>query len=542
MWSRTLFVRHVHGQLSRMSSSYNQNNICNTTWWSLYSRVDFFSDDAPTKKGKVAPLQERRMVDRFRMWAKGGEGGNGCCSFRRTRTDRRGKPDGGNGGRGGDVILECSRSVWDFSGLQHHVNAKRGGHGISKNQIGTRGSDKVVHVPVGTVIHLVSGETPSFIEDKSTSYLIPWDIPLNTEGELQTNPRIIPANTEEELQTSPRIIPANTEEELQTSPRTIPANTEEELQTSPEFIPTNNKEKLQRSPEIISNEFFNPPESLLNKERECSSEEELELGQEMKLEEIKYSIAELTVPGQRILIAKGGEGGLGNMSLLKDYKFHDMTYNNSHTGFNTGKPGSETILILELKSIADIGLVGFPNAGKSTLLGALSRAQPAVGDYAFTTLRPNIGNLTCGDFFCAKVADIPGLIKGAHENRGLGHAFLRHIERTRILAYVVDLSANLEGRKGIPPWEQLHDLVVELERYKEGLSEKPSLVVANKIDEDGSDLNFEELKKRISGVDIYPVCAVLGEGVDDVKEGIRRLMDGSEHKNLDLSKIKVDYV
>lgn len=310
---------------------------------------------------------------------------------------------------------------------------------------------------------------------------------------------------------------------------------------NPWEIPIHTDEELQTSPEIVSNGILNPPEPLPNIERECSSsDKETELGLETEMEEIKYSIAELTAPGQRLLIAKGGEGGLGNTSLPKDHKFQDKTDNNSHTGFNMGEPGSETILILELKSIADVGLVGFPNAGKSTLLGALSRAQPAVGDYAFTTLRPNIGNLTYGDFFSVKVADIPGLIKGAHENRGLGHAFLRHIERTRILAYVVDLSAELRGRKGISPWEQLRDLVVELECYKEGLSEKPSLVVANKIDEDGTDLVFEEMKRRISGVDIYPVCAVLGEGLDEVKEGIRRLMDGKECRSLDLSKIKVD--
>jgi Obg family GTPase CgtA len=330
------------------------------------------------------------------------------------------------------------------------------------------------------VIHLVSGETPSFIEEKSTSSLNPWDIPINTGDVLQT------------------------------------------------------------SPETISNEILNPPEPLPNRERECSSfEMETELGQGKEMEEIKYSVAELTVPGQRLLIAKGGVGGLGNTSLPKDNKFRDKTDDNCHASVSVGQAGSETILILELKSIADVGLVGFPNAGKSTLLGALSRAQPAVGDYAFTTLRPNIGNLSYGDFFSVKVADIPGLIKGAHENRGLGHAFLRHIERTRILAYVVDLSAELRGRKGISPWEQLRDLVVELESYKEGLSEKPSLVVANKIDEDGTDMVFEELKKRISGVDIYPVCAVLGEGVDEVKEGIRMLMDGKECRSLDLSKIKV---
>ncbi|XWS71570.1 hypothetical protein CRYUN_Cryun03dG0149200 [Craigia yunnanensis] len=134
----------------------------------------------------------------------------------------------------------------------------------------------------------------------------------------------------------------------------------------------------------------------------------------------------------------------------------------------------------ELKSIADVGLVGMPNAGKSTLLGAISRAKPAVGHYAFTTLRPNLGNLNFDDFSIT-VADIPGLIKGAHQNCGLGHAFLRRVEHTKVLAYVVDLAAALDGRKGIPPWEQLKDLVLELEHHQEGLSNRPSLVVANKL-------------------------------------------------------------
>lgn len=111
--------------------------------------------DVPHKK---SPLQETRMRDRFNLYAKGGDGGNGSTSFRRSRHDRRGKPDGGNGGRGGDVILECSTAVWDFSGLQNHVNAGRGGHGTSKNKIGTRGEDKILQVPIGTVIHLTKGE------------------------------------------------------------------------------------------------------------------------------------------------------------------------------------------------------------------------------------------------------------------------------------------------------------------------------------------------------------------------------------------------
>ena len=138
------------------------------------------------------------------------------------------------------------------------------------------------------------------------------------------------------------------------------------------------------------------------------------------------------------------------------------------------------------------------------------------------------------------MADIPGLIKGAHENRGLGHAFLRHIERTKVLAYVVDLASALDGRNGIHPWEQLRDLVLELEYYQEGLSVRPSLVVANKIDEEGTSDVYEELKRRVQGVPIYPVCAVLEEGITELKAGLRRLVDGTESWRLDLDGINID--
>lgn len=279
-------------------------------------------------------------------------------------------------------------------------------------------------------------------------------------------------------------------------------------------------------------EFWEDDEEELDME-EVTEEKEEE-------EDVRYSVAEMTKPGQRLIIARGGEGGLGNACILKEMWLSKAHKEEEMASLSTGHPGTETYLILELKSIADVGLVGMPNAGKSTLLSALSRARPEIADYAFTTLRPNIGSLTYEDYFSVKVADIPGLIKGAHENRGLGHAFLRHIERTKVLAYVLDLAATLNGRKGVPPWEQLRDLVVELEHYQEGLTKRPSLIVANKIDEEGADEMYEELKKRVQGVPMFPICAILQEGVPDLRVGLRDLMDASDPQGIELSKIVVD--
>ncbi|CAI0454182.1 unnamed protein product [Linum tenue] len=435
----------------------------------------FSYSETPQKKAKAAPLQETRMRDRMNLHAKGGVGGGGCCSFHRSRVVRRGRADGGNGGRGGDVILECSPAVWDFSGLQHHVNAARGGHGASKNMIGTRGDDKVVRVPIGTVIHLVRGELPSLVQARSTeAALDPWDLP----GTLDTDPT---TNFQQEALATER-----------------------------------SESTYEESPNVDVNQ---------NKLTTAESED------------VQYNVAELTIPGQRVIVAHGGEGGLGNVSTsnvpnnAKTGKPGILNNGNStdpddHPSLRAGSPGSEAVCILELKSIADVGLVGMPNAGKSTLLGALSRAKPTVGHYAFTTLRPNLGKVNFEDF-SVTVADIPGLIKGAHVNRGLGHSFLRHIERTKVLAYVVDLASGLDdGRKGLPPWEQLRDLVLELEHHQEGLSDRPSIVVANKIDEAGAELVFEELKRRVQGVPIYPVCAVLEEGLPEMKAGLRVLVDG----------------
>ncbi|KAF3781454.1 putative GTP-binding protein [Nymphaea thermarum] len=518
--------------------------------------------DFTRMKRKVAPLQERKMVDRIKLWVKGGEGGNGCVSFRRSRHDRRGQADGGNGGKGGNVILECSASVWDLSNLQHHLNAKRGGNGLSKNKIGSRGTDKVIickhllvtmhhlfhqltstlwlslltvaQVPVGTVIHLVRGQCPLIVETIPDRDLQPWEIPDDAEVD----------NCSSDKKTGTTIERVTRHERITISPPRYDAN-ENSSKVNDKLLLRADQEVGAQGKECssYSDQSDTEAESMMSQYE--LSEEEAE--EETEEEIMCHSAAELIRPGQRLIVAQGGEGGLGNVSLgkvVKNHKhdkkdddkrdFDDLDDETTHTA---GKPGSEAILILELKSIADIGLVGIPNAGKSTLLGAISRAKPEIGHYAFTTLRPNMGNLNYDDFFSATVADIPGLIKGAHENRGLGHAFLRHIERTKILAYVVDLSASLDGRKGIPPWEQLRDLVMELECHQPGLSDRPSLVVANKIDEAGAIEVYGELKKRVQGVPIYPVCAVLEEGFAELKVGLRLLLDGVQ-----TSRVKLDSI
>lgn len=402
-------------------------------------------------------------------------------------------------------------------------------------------------VPVGTVIHLLEGELPSSVEKKSSGVLDPWDIPgtldLSSSESSQQSTITDTSRKMEQIDNANKVSAPSSKETI------IEPASASQGQPSPRFSHSRDKSRNE-----LEDDFFPKPHGYsewedLDSETnmfEPESEEDLE-----EREDIQYDVAELTEPGQRITIAQGGDGGLGNLHFTKEHltkvpKMNkdpsldmDVSEDDTRAGLNIGLPGSEAILLLELKSIADVGFVGMPNAGKSTLLGALSRAKPIVGHYAFTTLRPNLGNLHFNDISIT-VADIPGLIKGAHENRGLGHAFLRHIERTKVLAYVLDLAAAIDGRKGIPPWEQLKDLMLELEFYREGLSDRPSLVVANKIDEAGAEEVYEELRQRVPGVPIFPVCAVLEEGIPELKAGLKMLVNGEEESRLKMESIVLD--
>lgn len=482
------------------------------------SSLRFFATSA-----KRAPLQERKLVDRFRLSVRGGPGGAGCTSFRKSRHSRHGTADGGNGGRGGDVILVSSAAEWDFSSLQHHLNGKKGGQGSSKRRVGSRGLDKIVQVPVGTVVHLVSGSIPSLEPPPVTPDTTTWErskVSGDTEGTSATtkeeSPEISAAWLDNLFLNNARLLAEKTQS--MTDSTVGMAQRDDRAETDDHLV----TDESEVQEEEIAGDA--PDEEEHEDEDEEEADELSEVVPRRNNNVTKYAVAEFVKPGQSLVTGTGGEGGRGNASIARGVGKNKSLPSFEHEG---GLPGSEAVLVLELKTIADVGLVGAPNAGKSTLLGAISRAKPTVGHYAFTTLRPNIGTLEYDDHFALTVADIPGLIKGAHENRGLGHAFLRHIERTKALAFVVDLSAGIGDKKKSPlPWDQLQELKFELEKYEAGLSARPALVVANKIDEPGTEQALAELRRRVGEeMPIFPVCAVLEEGVDELRLGLRMLVD-----------------
>lgn len=228
-------------------------------------------------------------------------------------------------------------------------------------------------------------------------------------------------------------------------------------------------------------------------------------------EETGEFLGDLETAGMELVVAQGGRGGKGNAAFA-------TSGNRAPRVCEEGTEGEEKLLLLELKTIADVGLVGYPNAGKSTLLRALSAARPKVAPYPFTTLHPMVGVVEYEDFSRLTVADIPGLIDGAHRNVGLGHHFLRHIERTHLLVYVLDM-AGVDGRT---PWDDFRHLQNELELYMKGLSKRPALIAANKMDLPESAENLALLKDELASevIDIVPISADKCE-LDDLRSLLR---------------------
>ena len=240
------------------------------------------------------------------------------------------------------------------------------------------------------------------------------------------------------------------------------------------------------------------------------------LGTIVKDEESGQIIADLSHDGQQAVVAKGGRGGRGN------WHFRSSS-NRTPTFAERGEPGEERWLRLELKVLADIGLLGYPSVGKSSILRKVSAAQPEVAAYHFTTLNPILGVVDLSDHRSFVMADIPGLIEGASEGVGLGHDFLRHIERTKILVHVLDVSG-MEGRDPIEDYEKINE---ELRKYSEKLSRKKQIIAANKIDMLGDSDNLERLKAYMDerGPEVYPICAMTGEGLEVLLERLWDLLE-----------------
>lgn len=229
-------------------------------------------------------------------------------------------------------------------------------------------------------------------------------------------------------------------------------------------------------------------------------------GTEVRLLDDGDFIGEVLEHGQRLLVARGGKGGKGNIH------FKSSTHQ-APTETTSGEKGEIKDLLCELKTIADIGLVGYPNAGKSTLLAAMTNAHPKIAAYPFTTLNPLIGTIEYEDFTKIRVADIPGLIDGAHDGTGLGHDFLRHIERARYLLFVIDMA----GTDGRDPTADFRSLRKELKLYRPDLEHRPCLILANKMDAEGARKNLTSFKRRTKTKPI-PIAAATGKGIPELKQ------------------------
>ena len=363
------------------------------------------------------------FVDRIKVLAQAGKGGRGSVSFRREKFVPKGGPDGGDGGRGGDVILRAERHVDNLANLFYEpiIKAKNGSHGKGKKMAGRAGADKIVKVPVGTIV---------------------W-----------------PAEE---------------------SQRPTPINREQ--------APNSDKSRA------------GAQHPMLNSDRSAIQ-----------------PVVDLVRDGQEFVLCRGGGGGKGNVHFKS-------SRNRAPRQYTDGEEGEHGYFLLELRTIADAGLVGYPNAGKSTLLRKLSAARPKVAAYPFTTLHPVVGVMELPGYRHATIADIPGLIEGAHRGLGLGHEFLRHITRCPLLIFVIDVA----GSEGRSPVEDLQNLREEIDLYDPALSSRPWLVVANKMDLPNANENLEVLRDRFPKTSIVAISAAKGQGIDTLKEALAERMMGDK--------------
>lgn len=387
------------------------------------------------------------FVDEIKVYARAGHGGKGCIAFQREKFRPKGGPSGGNGGRGGDVILEANHDLNNLIAQYYNPRliARDGEAGLGKGMDGHAGKDIVVKVPCGTLVWRLPSSQPAAVEPEEAGQERP---PLLASG--SSRPLLRSASGQRALEFD------------MTDERDHPG-------TRPAGVHAGGKGEL---------------------------------------------VADLTRHGERLVLCKGGRGGLGNRNFATAVR-------QAPRFAQPGEPGEEGDFLLELRILADVGLVGYPNAGKSTLLTAISKARPKIAPYPFTTLHPQIGILEYEDFHRLVVCDVPGLIEGAHRNVGLGHEFLRHIDRCKILVLLIDMA----GSDGRAPWDDYRQLVSELGLYDPLLLEKPCLVVGNKMDEPVAEANLKKFKRRIPKTRVLPIAAAFDEGIARFRKDIRRAVE-----------------
>jgi GTPase len=396
------------------------------------------------------------FIDEIKIYAQAGHGGKGAVAFHREAYITKGGPSGGNGGRGGSVILQADHDLNNLIG-QYYVPrliAPPGEGGMGKGMDGHAGKDLIIKVPCGTLV---------------------WRLASTT------NPPVEEGSEDEEDDDGEEAAVKNPLFSTGTSQRPI----------------------LRASAGIRGMEVDLSKDAEDEKLSVTSPKGEL--------------VADLTQDGQQFVLCKGGRGGLGNRNFATAAR-------QTPRFAQPGEPGSEGDYLLELRIVAEIGLVGYPNAGKSTLLTAISRARPKVAAYPFTTLHPQIGIVEYPDWKRLTVCDVPGLIEGAHNNVGLGHKFLRHIQRCKILVLLLDI-AGTDNRK---PWDDYKQLLSELELYDSALLEKPRFVVANKMDEAVAEKNLKQFKTKIKKVKVLPISAAFDQGMEKFRETIRKEVEEAE--------------
>ncbi len=383
------------------------------------------------------------FVDHIVVHAKAGDGGDGAVSFRREKYVPKGGPDGGDGGKGGDVVLVVDSHTDSLKNFFYKPNLKApaGGHGGGAQKTGRSGKDLVLAVPAGTVVwrEVRSPEALGSDEAQPSTSTVEGNALSRSAGSAER--------------------PSGDEDALRAKAVSLPQGPQD--------------------------------------------------GAAPRLEQI----ADLTNLGDRFVLAKGGGAGRGNVHFKS-------ARNQAPQQATPGERGEEGRFYLELRKIADAGLVGFPNAGKSTLLRRLSAARPKVAAYPFTTLQPMVGVMEFEGFSRGTVADIPGLIEGAHENIGLGHDFLRHIMRCRLLLFVIDLA----GSEGRDPVSDLELLRREISLYDETLARKPWFVVANKMDLPEAAEKIGDFRARFPQREVVEVSAETGEGIDALKALLQSLI------------------